>query len=252
MKRNRIFMLIAALTLTLALAGCGEAPAPANDAQSEPMSETISTAPETELPGMSETMTATEAVKNYLQYFPMSRQGMIDQLSNLEGYSVEEATAGVDASDVDWYEQALRKAKGYLEAITYTPEELIDQLEYDKFTPEEAMYAATMAIEPDNDLPGMSESMTATEAVMNYLQYFPMSRQALIDQLSNLEGYSVEEATAGVDASGVDWNEQAVRQAKGQLNTMSYTRDELIDQLEYEKFTHEEAVYGVDHCGATW
>ena len=98
MKRNRIFMLIAALTLTLALAGCGEAPAPANDAQSEPMSETISTAPETELPGMSETMTATEAVKNYLQYFPMSRQGMIDQLSNLEGYSVEEATAGVDAS----------------------------------------------------------------------------------------------------------------------------------------------------------
>ena len=31
MKRNKIFMLIAALTLTLALAGCGEAQIPANE-----------------------------------------------------------------------------------------------------------------------------------------------------------------------------------------------------------------------------
>ena len=253
MKRNKIFMLIAALTLTLALAGCGGAQTPASDAQSEPMSETISTAaPEAELPAMSETMTAAEAVKSYLEYFPMSRQGMIDQLSGVDGYSVEEATAAVDASGIDWNEQAIRQAKSYLETMSYDRDELIDQLEYDKFTQEEALYGSAVAIGDSVELPAMSETMTAEEAVKNYLQYFPMSRQGLIDQLSTIDGYSVEEATAGVDASGADWNEQAVRQAKGQLEAMSYTRDELIDQLEYEKFTHEQAVYGVDHCGVTW
>jgi uncharacterized membrane protein YvbJ len=43
--------------------------------------------------------------------------------------------------------------------------------------------------------------------------------------------------------------------AKSALNYLAYTSfsySGLVDQLKYEGFTHEEAVYGVDRCGANW
>ena len=33
---------------------------------------------------------------------------------------------------------------------------------------------------------------------------------------------------------------------------MAFSYDGLIDQLEYEGYTHEEAVYAADNCGADW
>ena len=33
---------------------------------------------------------------------------------------------------------------------------------------------------------------------------------------------------------------------------MSFSYSGLIKQLEYEQFTHDEAVYGADNCGANW
>ena len=44
----------------------------------------------------------------------------------------------------------------------------------------------------------------------------------------------------------------AVAKAKDYLDFMAFSRKGLIEQLEFEKFSHEEAVYGVDHCGADW
>ena len=33
---------------------------------------------------------------------------------------------------------------------------------------------------------------------------------------------------------------------------MAFSYDGLVDQLEYEKFSYDDAVYGVDNCGADW
>ncbi len=44
----------------------------------------------------------------------------------------------------------------------------------------------------------------------------------------------------------------AKKRAKEYLIIMSFSRQRLIEQLEYNKFTHSQAVYGVDHCGANW
>lgn len=44
----------------------------------------------------------------------------------------------------------------------------------------------------------------------------------------------------------------ALKKAKSYLELMSFSYNGLIEQLEYEKFTHEEAVYGADNCGADW
>ena len=44
----------------------------------------------------------------------------------------------------------------------------------------------------------------------------------------------------------------ALQTAHSYLNVMAFSRQGLIEQLEYEGYTYSEAVYAVDHCGADW
>lgn len=44
----------------------------------------------------------------------------------------------------------------------------------------------------------------------------------------------------------------ALSQANNYLDVMPFSYTGLIDQLEYEGYSHSEAVYGADHCGADW
>jgi len=44
----------------------------------------------------------------------------------------------------------------------------------------------------------------------------------------------------------------AVRSAKSYLDYSSFSRQGLIDQLEYEGYTHADAIYGVEQSGADW
>lgn len=44
----------------------------------------------------------------------------------------------------------------------------------------------------------------------------------------------------------------AVRKAKSYLAFAAFSHDGLVDQLVYEKFSHEDAVYGADNSGANW
>jgi hypothetical protein len=68
-----------------------------------------------------------------------SRQGLIEQLE-YEGFSTEDATYAVDHITVDWYEQAARTAKDYLDMSGYSRQGLIEQLEYEGYTPAQAEY----------------------------------------------------------------------------------------------------------------
>ncbi len=44
----------------------------------------------------------------------------------------------------------------------------------------------------------------------------------------------------------------AVAKAKSYLDYSAFSYEGLIAQLEFEKFSHEDAVYGTDNCGADW
>jgi uncharacterized membrane protein YhaH (DUF805 family) len=44
----------------------------------------------------------------------------------------------------------------------------------------------------------------------------------------------------------------AVRKAKSYLRISAFSHGGLVEQLEYEKFSHEDAVYGADNAGANW
>lgn len=45
---------------------------------------------------------------------------------------------------------------------------------------------------------------------------------------------------------------EAISCAISYLNVIAFSRESLIGQLEYEGYSHSEAVYGADHCGADW
>ena len=120
---------------------------------------------------------------------------------------------------------------------------LIKQLEYEKYTTDEATFAA------DNcDADWSAQALRAAE---DYLDYSAFSYAGLIKQLE-YEGYTSDQAAYGADNCEADWFVQAARSAESYLEYSTFSREGLIDQLEYEGFTSEQAVYGVDNCSAEW
>lgn len=88
---------------------------------------------------------------------------------------------------------ALRKAKDYLNLMAFSKSGLIEQLEYEGFTNEEATYAV-------NKL-NVDWKEQAVLKGKQYLDIMSFSRSGLIEQLE-YEGFSTEEATYAVDKIG--------------------------------------------------
>ena len=63
------------------------------------------------------------------------------------------------------------------------------------------------------------------------------------------DGFTYSQAEYGVDHVEINWNEQAVRVAKSYLDYSSFSRSGLLEQLEYEGFSHSQAVYGAEKNG---
>jgi hypothetical protein len=95
----------------------------------------------------------------------------------------------------------------------------------------------------------------AAGAAANYLsEGSGWSKVGLIAQLDSSfgDGYTVAQATYGVDSQGANWDAQAVLCAKGYLSTGSFSRAGLIAQLDSSygnQFTYAQAVYGVTGAG---
>jgi type IV secretory pathway VirB10-like protein len=88
----------------------------------------------------------------------------------------------------------------------------------------------------------------AFRSAESYLSFMAFSRSGLIEQLE-YEGYSLADATYGVDGQMADWNAQAAKSAESYLEFMSFSRSGLIDQLMFEGYSQAEAEYGVSTTG---
>ena len=170
------------------------------------------------------------AVSDYDAYY--SRQ------QDYGGYPQEE-TVSVPAYMTIGEENALRSANSYLSFMCFSREGLIDQLEYEGFTTQEAEFAV--------DNCGADWFEQAVGCAESYLDSNSFSYEGLVDQLE-YEGFTREQAVYGVDRCGADWYEQAVLTARSYRRWSDMSRADLIDQLEYEGFTFDQAVYGVDNC----
>ena len=91
---------------------------------------------------------AIAKAESYLDYTAFSKQGLIEQLEYSD-FSSADATFAVEHIEanggVDWNEQAVKKAKSYLEFTSFSLQGLVEQLEYSDFTPSEAQYGASTA-----------------------------------------------------------------------------------------------------------
>jgi hypothetical protein len=63
---------------------------------------------------------------------------------------------------------------------------------------------------------------------------------------------SVEEETQPTTESIPLGQLNALNAAKGYLNIMPFSAQKLLEQLEFEGYSHDDAVYGVSNCGADW
>jgi hypothetical protein len=93
---------------------------------------------------------AIEKAKSYLDYTAFSKIGLIRQLTTAEHFSQADATFAVENIEstgaVDWNEQAVRKAKSYLDYSSFSRDGLVTQLESaEDFTPAQAQHGADVA-----------------------------------------------------------------------------------------------------------
>lgn len=114
---------------------------------------------------------------------------------------------------------------------------------------EETAEAPTTAPDPLADL--NAEERNAYGSAVSYLSTQGFSRSGLIDQLK-YEQYSeesCEKAVSLIEENGeVDWNEECLESAKNYLASMSFSKQELIDQLKYEGFTDEQINAVIDEA----
>lgn len=89
---------------------------------------------------------------------------------------------------------AVSKAKSYLSMSAFSYEGLIEQLEFEKFTNEQAVYGAKNC--------GADWKEQAAKKAKSYLSMTAFSRDGLIDQLE-FEGFTHEQAVYGVEVNGL-------------------------------------------------
>ena len=140
-------------------------------------------------------------------------------------------------------QNALKKAKSYLDYSAFSRNGLIKQLKFEGFSNEDAVYAV------DNINADWNEQ--SLKKAKSYLDYSAFSKKGLIKQLE-YEGFTSEQANYGVSNCGADWNAQSLKKAKSYLDYSAFSKKGLIKQLEYEGFTSEQANYGANNCGADW
>lgn len=153
---------------------------------------------------------------------------------------LETTPAETEAQMTTEQKNALRSAKSYLAFTAFSYEGLIDQLEFEQYAHEDAVFAA--------DNCGADWNEQALKAAENYLDYSAFSYKGLITQLE-FEKYTTEQATYAVDNCGADWFEQAAKCAENYLDFSSFSKSGLIEQLEFEGFTKEQAEYGAKTNG---
>ncbi|UYY80396.1 Ltp family lipoprotein [Arthrobacter sp. YA7-1] len=108
--------------------------------------------------------------------------------------AADKAAADAAAAGTVSQQNALRKAAQYLNYSAFSRTGLINQLEYEKYSTEDATWAV--------DRVTVDWNVEAAQKAKDYLKYTSFSRSGLVDQLL-YEGYTPEQAEYGVSQTGL-------------------------------------------------
>ena len=81
---------------------------------------------------------------------------------------------------------------------------------------------------------------------------FILERQSSKNASTSTETADTPKTSKVVSSKISVGKQNALRQANQYLNAMAFSYSGLIEQLEYEGYSTEDATYAVDHCGADW
>ena len=105
----------------------------------------------------------------------------------------------------------------------------------------------TESEQPENNGSATRGQLNAEASAELYLTIMPFSESGLREQL-DFDGYDASEIDYAIANCGADWNEQAARQARiYSIGVLS--RSEMIEWLEDDGFTAEQAEYGATEAG---
>ena len=95
--------------------------------------------------------------------------------------------------------------------------------------------------------------------VWRFSEYVDEYYDKIANRENNIETEAVEKAEnveetekKDVESTITLGQSNALEQAKRYVELMGFSYQGLIEQLEYEQYTYEEAVYAADNCGADW
>lgn len=112
------------------------------------------------------------------------------------------------------------------------------------------VYAEFNGVETiERALTGAKEDVLSIKAV--YIELIEDYEPSGYPEISDADTTAVDEKYP-VDDGLTTGQRNALSKAKDYLEFAAFSYTGLIEQLEYAKFSHEEAVYGADNCGADW
>ena len=238
---KKLLCMLLVLVMVFSLTACGEKAEPKKEIteNTEDATQTTGdTQPAEEL--TREEQDALDYALALLETVAYSREGIISQMVH-DGYEEAVAAAAADRTGTDWKAQAVRSAQECVLHLAVSRTGVAQMLEYERFTADETVYAMEQLKDVDWDA-------ETDQAVEKHLEQ-GVSKRGLEDVLE-FQGFTQEQIKKAVSKTGdVDWDAQAVLCAKGYLEAMEFTREELIGQLKFEGFTTAQAEYAADQCG---
>ena len=135
---------------------------------------------------------------------------------------------------------AVRSAENYVSMTAFSRDGLIEQLEFEQYSTEDATFAV--------DHINADWGAEAVEKAEDYIDMMGFSKQGLIDQLE-FDKFTPEDANNAADVIDVDWNAEAAEKAQDYVDMMGFSRQSLIDQLIFDGFTPEQAAHGASAVG---